>query len=325
MDIDKVTDKLTDVEFLKNAKRVTVGAIVLILPILYFGYAETLTLSRLLQFDFGALTVILSLSAWLITSEAKSWAFDNAFKKEEKDGNELLKLTKQAEENANAIQQKDKRMVHSTRWVAEVSKEKQEAYNEIKLQQKLSELDQKAISYRLKGKDDKAQKVERQKDKVKASGVFDKSFEPYDIRNIVLTNNESKRILAKLRDKKGNSELKSNPKKVNPIMQVVSIVVRSATVGITAVMPFVLSESAGAIFWFYIVYAVVMTFTFFTNYLVTTMKMERKHKKALKTTIQLQDDLLEYLAKPQKQIEHKEEKQKITTIKQPLKIIGGLT
>jgi VIT1/CCC1 family predicted Fe2+/Mn2+ transporter len=270
--------------------------------------------------------VILSLSAWLITSEAKSWAFDNAFKKEEKDGNELLKLTKRAEENANTIQQKDKRMVRATRWVAEVSKEKQEAYNEIKLQQKLSELDQKAISYRLKGKEDKAKKVEKQKDKVKSSGVFDKSFEPYDIRNIVLTNNESKRILAKLRDKKGNSELKSNPKKVNPIMQAISIIVRSATVGITAVMPFVLSESAGAIFWFYIVYAVVMTFTFFTNYLVTTMKMERKHKRALKTTIQLQDDLLEYLDKPQKQIEHKTRRIKNTIpASMKFKLIGGTT
>ncbi len=292
--------KLTSTEYLKNAKRIIVSIIVAGLPILYFGYADTISLEKLLDFKFGVFAVIIAISAWLVSAEAKSWAFDNAYETDE----DLEKVSEKVEDNAKTITKKDRKMLSSIHWVAQFNKEKQEALNHEKTQEKIASLEERAITARIKGKEKKVKRIEAKIEKLEKNGLFAKSFEPYKLKEIVTIDTDTNNIMEKLKRKKaGNYEIVSKPKKVNVFVQTFTFILRGATVGLSAIIPFALTESITTIIWFYMMYSVVLVATFTFNYLYTFIKMTsdkmyRSHKNTLARKTNVQEELIDYLDTP---------------------------
>jgi flagellar basal body-associated protein FliL len=105
------------------------------------------------------------------------------------------------------------------------------------------------------------------------------------------------KIGIKLNKKKGDSETKSNPKKVNLMSIILGMPIRAASLGILGTIPFMVNESGWTIFYFYIGYILTMIITILSQYIMTSYKTTHSHKSALKKVVLLQGLLLAEIRK----------------------------
>ena len=292
-------------ESIKNARTVIVIVLVVAVPLLYFGYADSLTLTNLLSFQFGGISVVVALTAFLANKEARLRAFDNAYemdKEKGKDKGELEEKEDTYQEHARTIQNKDPRMKRSVEFINEYNKEQQDMYNRIKTDDEIAKLERRAVKLRLDDKDKKANKVDKQIERLKQEPLFDNKFDPYDIKEIVNANRDGR----KRRKRKGNAEIKVNPTKVNPFSQGFSTFIRGLTGGVAGTAAFTLSESPSTIFWFYITYTGILAFTVITAYSITVWRTLGSYKNSLERKINIQELLIEKLNTKEAQHERTE-------------------
>jgi hypothetical protein len=255
----------------------------------YFGYADTATWERVLNFSYGAISFIVALSIMLATKETKVRAFDNAFTID----SELVESNKKTEENAKIIKKKDKRMKRSVKWISEFNKQQQEMYNEILTNKEISKLERKITALRIDGNENKAKRLERRINRLNKQPLFDKSFEPYDIKKLVNIDTSG---LDKIK-KKGNVEISHDPKKVSFLRGAFSSLLRATGLSLTAIIPFAWSQSFKSIVIFYLGYLIMISFTIVSQYIITTHKTLNRYKKGLFKTETLQELLIEHLEK----------------------------
>jgi len=292
---DKFLNIVKNEQLLKNIRTGIILTLAVVLPLGYFAYADSLTLEKVLNFEFGALIVIVWLTLQMVTKETKTRARDDKYEIEE----ELQELDKSIESNKKEIISQDKSLKKTTRWVSQYNKEQQDLYNEILTNDKIYEIEQKARDFRLDGKDKKAKALDKEIDKLKMQPLVDKSFEKYDVK-LIANYNTSK---YKRKKNKGNSEINVDPTKLNKKMGAVSLLVRALGIGIFGSIPIMFSESIGTIIAFYLMYMLTLAFTIIVNYLVTTWIMDKLYKPSLKRIVDIQELLLEHLEEPQEQIE----------------------
>ena len=265
------------------------------LPLWYFAFADSLTFNALLNWEFGAIAVIVTISATMGTKEAKLRAFTDKFLTDKK----LKELQDNIENQAREIKKKDPRSKRSIKFIKRFNKDKQTSYNEIKTNTVIEQYERKVLKYRLNGKEKKAQKYERKIAHLKQNPLFDKHFIPYDLRNII----NVQRTTKKMPKKKGNNEINNNPTELNWFMTFISMLLRGGGVGLFGSIPIMFNESAKSIFFFYLSYIAVMSFTIVSQYMLTTWKMENSYLNGLETIDRIQQELLDYLAQPQEQPE----------------------
>lgn len=286
---DKLLHWFTDKELLRNIRTATVLALILVLPIWYFAFAESLTLDALFDWKFGAIVIIITISVTLATKESKTRAFDDVMVTNES----LQELEETIDNQATKIKKKDPRSKRSIKFMAQYNKDKQESYNELKTNKEIERLERLVLKYRLNGNEDKATYYERRIEHLRKNPLFDKHFEPYDLRNIIMI----QKSIGKLPKKKGNTEINQNPKDLNWFVTFVSMVLRSGGVGLFGSIPIMFTESLSDIVLFYLSYLVVLAFTIISQYALTTWKMENKYKNGLETIDLIQTQLLDFLNK----------------------------
>jgi len=290
---DKLLEYFKDKELLRNIRTGIVLALIIVLPFWYFGFKDSLTVDGLLNWKFGAIVILITISVTLATKETKTRAFDDKFLIDDELQNTQQKIESQSKE----IKKKDPRSKRSINFITKYNKDQQQMYNEIKTNAKIEEYEKLVLKYRLNKKEKKAQYYEKKIAHLKQNPLFDKHFEPYDLRNIIMI----QKTLGKLPKKKGNTEINNNPKQLNWFMTVLSMGVRSLGVGVFGAIPFVINESIGSILAFYVSYILVLAFTIITQYLLTTWKIDNKYKLGLEKIDSIQTELLEYLEQPQEQ------------------------
>ena len=284
---DKFLNIVKNEQLLKNIRTGIILTLAVVLPLGYFAYADSLTLEKVLNFEFGALIVIVWATLQMVTKETKTRARDDKYEIDV----DLQDLDKVIEGNKKEIIAQDKSLKKTTRWVSHYNKEQQDLYNEILTNDKIYELEQKARDFRLDGKDKKAQLLDKEIEKLKLQPLYDKSFEKYDVK-LIANYNTSK---FKRKKNKGNSEINVDPTKLNKKMGAVSLFVRAIGIGIFGSIPIMFSESLGTIIAFYLMYMLTLAFTIIVNYLVTSWIMDKLYKPSLKRIVDIQELLLEHL------------------------------
>ena len=273
-------------------KQIRTGAIVLILlliPLFYFGFKDTFTFAALWSVDFGGAVAIITLSILLATIETKSVAFDFTLDIDD----ELKPLQEEIKKNGNEIQQLDKTGKRSILWCNRYNKDQQQMYDELKTNNKINVLEKKVLRYTIDGNFKQVTWCESQIEKLKKNNLVDKKFVPYEIKRIMNVD----KIGIKLNKKKGDSETKSNPKKVNLMSIILGMPIRAASLGILGTIPFMVNESGWTIFYFYIGYILTMIITILSQYIMTSYKTTHSHKSALKKVVLLQGLLLAEIRK----------------------------
>jgi len=284
-----ILDFFSNEKLLKNIRTGSIILILLLIPFIYFGFKDTFTFNALWSWEFGSAIAVITFSILLATIETKSVAFEFTLEIDD----ELIPLQDDIIKNGNDIQKIDKNGKRSILWCNEYNKDQQQMYNEIKTNNKIDILEKKVLRYTIDDKPKKVAWCERQIDDLKVNMLVDKKFIPYEIKRIINVD----KIGIKINRKKGNSDIKSNPKKVNMVTILLGMPIKAAGLGILSSIPFVMNESKKTIFIFYIGYILTMTITIMTQYLMTAYKTTHSHKSALKSIVRLQGLLLEELNK----------------------------
>ena len=280
----------TNAKTLNNARTTIIVFIVALAPLFYFAYSDSISLEKLLTFQFGGLSAVVGLSAYITNKETKKRAFENAYDLD----TELEKFEKSYQANGDKIQAKDKTMILSTQFIAEYNRNQQKALNKILTEDKIAKLEPIAIKHRINGKEKKANKIEKKIAKLHESFLFDKKFVPYNPQLIINANTNKQWNKHK---KKGNAEINNDPTKVNPAFQLSSTVARGLTGGLAGTLLITFTDPFSTIFWFYITYFAIMALTVITGYALTVFKTLGSYKNGLRKKITIQQLLLDHIEK----------------------------
>jgi hypothetical protein len=278
-------------QLLKNIRTSSVLALLVAIPLLWFGFKDTFDFGSLWSWNFASVIVVVTISVLIATKETKTRAFDDRFLLDK----ELEDLQKDIEENSSIINKKDRRMKKSRNWINEYNKDQQEMYNVILTNNTIEVLEKRVRRLRIKGKDKRASSIEKHIDELKQDTLFDKHFEHYDLNLLVNIN----KLSTKNKKKKGNKEINDKPKSINIILAIFGIPLRAAGVGVAGTIPFMINESWKTVALFYVTYLLTLIFTIVTQYLLTTYRMDNSYKYALRKTKSLQELLIEHLDKPE--------------------------
>jgi hypothetical protein len=225
-----------------------------------------------------------AVSAHLATKESKTRAYEDAFNFDES----LSELYKKKNDNSDTINELDPRMHETIDIINDYNDSQQEKWNEIKTNNTIASLRDKARNYMYKGKRKKAEKIYKEIERIKENGLIDKNFEPYDIRLIVSNTDTSQ----KLPKKRGNTEIKENPKRTSPTSFITRILFNSLGIGAVGVFAIGFSDSFYDIFVFYLYFLLSIAFIVFINYTITSRKMDVSFRNALKRTIKIQEVII---------------------------------
>ena len=288
--INSIGDIFTNAKALKNARTTIIVFIVVLAPLFYFGYSDSISIEKLLTFEFGGLSVVVGLSAYITNKETRKRAFENAYDLDA----ELEKFEQSYQANSDKIQAKDKTMILSTKFIADYNRNQQKAFNKILTEDKIAKLEPIAIKHRINGKEKKANKIEKKIAKLHESFLFDKKFVPYAPQLIINANTNKQWNKHK---KKGNAEISNDPTKVNPAFQLFSTVARGLTGGLAGTLLITFADPFSTIFWFYLTYFSIMVLTVITGYALTIFQTLGSYKRGLKKKITIQQLLLDHIEK----------------------------
>ena len=283
----KVLDFFTNEKLLRAVRIVVITLIIILLPLFYFGFKTTFDIRLLWNLDFGAIVVIVTLSVVLATIETKIASYDLTCDTDV----DLPTLHIKIKENSKKIRNNDKNGKISTKWISNYNKDQQKMYNEIKTNELIDVYEEKALLYRVKGKEKKAEYYDRQIKKLRKTKIKDKTFVPYSIKRIL--NIEKGGF--KFNRKKGNTDINTDPKKVNWKLTLISMILRSSGVGALGTIPFVMSESVGTVLGFYVGYILIISFTVLSQWIMTSYVTTHSYKSGLETIIDIQELLLQDL------------------------------
>jgi hypothetical protein len=285
-----ILDFFDNKQLLKDIRTGSILLLILLIPLFWFGFKDTLVFNSLWSWSFGSAIVVITLSIYLATTETKTRAYDDRFTL----NTELQKIHNDIQDNSVTIKQLDKKIKRSIKWCNEYNKDQQDMYNEIKTNNKIDILEKRAIKYRIRGKEKRATSCDYEIDKLNDNPLIDKRFKPYDIKRLLTI---EKRAI-KFNKQKGDNEINSNPKHTNIGTILLGMPIRALGVGMFGAVPFIIDESPGEVILFYIAYLLTMAITIITQYLITQYKMEHGFITGLGTIKRLQEMLIEDLQSP---------------------------
>ena len=286
----RLLDFFTNEKLLKVIRSILIGIVIIVLPLLYFGFKESFSLQALFKIEFGIIVLIVAVSVALATIETKTQCFDLTCEEDD----ELPKLHKAIITNSKEIRKHDKIGKRSLKFLSKYNKEQQQMYDEILTNDKIELLEKKALSHRISGHEDKAVELEKQVKKLKKKPLRDKYFEPFSIKKIL---NVDKNAF-KFKRRKGNSEINVNPKKINWTTQFVGVLIRSSGIGVLGTIPFAIKEEGSTVAWFYFGYILIIMVTVLSQWLLTSYTTTHSYKNGLEKIITIQELLLEELGCP---------------------------
>ena len=282
-----ILDFFGNKKLLKNIRTGAVIILLLLIPIVYFGYRASFTFAALFSWDFGSAIVVITLSIFLATMETKSFAYDITIDLDQ----EIKDLEIKVESNGDIIRSNDANGKKSVSWCNKYNKDQQKMYDEIKTNDRIAIYEKRALNARVNGNEKRALKYDKLIKNLKKNGLRDKHFKPYNIKRIMGVD----RIGVKLAKKKGDNEISSNPKKINFITILLGMPIRALGIGVIGTIPFVWSGSPETVFLFYISYLLAIIITVVSQYLITSYKTTYGYKKSLKTINGLQTLLLQHI------------------------------
>jgi hypothetical protein len=284
---EKLLEIFQNTELLKSIRTGLFITIVVVLPFYYFGYKDTFEWETLTNAQYGVISLITTLSIIMMTYETKLRAFDITFKVDK----DLPKHQEDARKNAQEITQLDKTFKRTTKEVDNYNQSQQNMYNEIKTNNEIMRLENRVRSLRLRGKESKAKSIEKVVANIKENGLVDKHFKPYDVRRIVIIENNT----LKLPKKKGNNEISVDPKSFNPFKSIFTSGIRGLGLGVTASMPFIINESFKTIVIFYLSYLLIIAVSMLVQYIVSSYIMQNSYKRSLTRIIDIQELIIKKL------------------------------
>ena len=296
---NKITSFFTNKEMLRNGRGIGILIVIISLPLLWFGYKDTFKINDFLTFEFGSITLLITLSIYLATKETKTRAFEDSYMNQE---NKLQELNDSKNKNAKTINKKDPRLKYTMQFMIQYNNDQQEMYNEIKTNKAIQALSQRIRSLYVKGKENKAHKLEKEIERLKENPLVDKRFRDYDPRKIVSEIDTS----IKLPKKKGNNEIDVNPKSVSAWVLMTRVLFNAIGVGAIGALTFSMGASAGEVVLFYFFYAISISMAVMLNYIITSWQMENTYKNSLIKIISIQELLIEKFEELKQQEQNKQ-------------------
>lgn len=300
----------------RNARGISLGLIVLVSPLIYFGIINNFTLKNFLNFEFGGLIVYMTFVNLLTTFEVRSRAFedeldyDNSIEDEEHKS--IVDMEIEIKDNAVKIRPN---ITKGIKVLSIYNKQLQLSYNEQKTTLIIDKLKSKQdniniklmystkkiwfikITLRTKWLTWRLHRKTKKIDKLSKIPKRDKRFKPYRFNSLISTSGVSKYTRV------GDKETKSNPKKVPFLTAVLKMPIKGFTMSLGGffVMLFFVDDPL-ALFKFYLWFLLVVALTVISQYIITRYKTKRQYKYSLKVIKYLQDKVIEGINKEESNV-----------------------
>jgi hypothetical protein len=285
-------ERLIDPKYLRIFRIVMLFIIMILSPLLYFALVTNFNWNALFNWQFGSLAILTSFLLTYLVYEVRTVAFDTTVA----ENDQIRKNEIEIAANGRILRKHTKKSILT---INELNKEMQDTYNLEKTTKKIDKLNNKLsnlqirLSYAkfkwiVKNLENRIKNLEKSIKKLKKTPLIDKRFKPYKLERLFSTEskNKYKRI--------GDSELKSNPKKLPVIKLLTSLPFKGFTVSLSGgVLPLILLDDKKAVFYFYITYTIMMTATSITQFILTKYKTLTDYAASLDRKLVLQEYIIE--------------------------------
>lgn len=297
---EKVSNRLNDTVFLKNIRTSVIFMIALGVPILYFGFFDSLTLAGLLDWKIGALAVISIALIAMIRIDTKARAFDD----EIRSNKQLAKIEVEVQDEMDKIENH----LLGYKFVEHFNKEQQRIQDELATTKEKNQLKRKKAKLEINSKiHTKAyKKAVKRLEYLKDHNVRGK-YKPIDYGDLYTYSGKKGKSASQVKD-----NLKYNPKKDNPFSTVFGLVIKGSAIGGSGSLPFVVGASISTIFIFYLTFLLAIFLTVLNHYIATRFKTSNKYFESRKYTFKVLKQCNEFIADKeleQQRIETEKKKQ----------------
>lgn len=293
---------------LRNARSISLGFIVVLIPLFYFLIKENFNLDNLLSWEFGGIMIFTTVAAFIAVAETRKRAFEDTIDANvDISANEIIVTENGLELSDNTLE--------AIPILNKYNDRLQNVYNQEKTQKKIDKLNRAIANLRIiinyakfklfkvivfNGLFRRKQRVVRMTSKISKiteTPLRDKRFKPYRLERL-LSAQSSKRYT-----RIGDKEITSNPQNVNVKKSMLSTILKGFGMSLGGgAIPLALGANFWTIFAFYAGYLAGMSFTVISQYILTKYKTLTEYRKALDKKMKLQEMLLKEINKPKEVI-----------------------
>jgi len=287
----RLQEALNDTDVLRNIKTVIIFIIAFGVPILYFGFFDSLSLERLFTWRIVVLSILAILLVAVIRIDTKSRAFDD----------EILtnKVLNDTERNVYIENKKIKNHLLGHKYVITYNIEQQKLADEMATEKRKNILNQKKAQYEINGKTEDKKYIAI----IKELADLEKHLIRGKYSSISYDDLYSLENKKKDRSSQARANLRYNPKAENAIATITGILTKGATIGGAGALPFVWNAGWKTILIFYGTFLVTIIYTVLKTYIKVRVRTGKKYLKTREFRLDLLVDCNAFIAENEKKLE----------------------
>jgi hypothetical protein len=307
---------------MRNARSISVGLIIFLLPLIYFLTKDSFDFMALISMEMGLLVLYTGIGSFMNIWETRKRAFEDTVDENQdisdneilitENGQELSKHTLKAMPKLNEyndllqesydLQKTQKKIRKIKVKIAMLSISKNNAQNKYFSRFAIILLFPKLLNKM--HRNIKGRKIKRRENKImrlKAVNLRDKRFTPYRIERLLTARSSNRYTYI------GDKQIRSAPDKVDAKKTIAKLPLKSLGYSLGGgVIPLAMGEKIGTVLIFYLGYLTGQVITSLTQYLVTKYKTTHEFRVAQKEKIRLQEMLLKSVADDEEAEKQKE-------------------
>ena len=289
--MEKIMQFFNDEKLLKDIRSGIALTLALGLGMLYFGFADNVTLEALLNFSMGALAIISMISVWIVRVEISFRAFDD-----ELDQNvELKKDVGLMKIEQNKIIDYDS----AIDYIKKYNVKQQDFANKVLTDNAIKRLENKIIQRKILGKS--YDKIQAKINKLERVPLIDKSYKPVTLKQIKGYGKSNKSEFS------GITRFVYNPRTDGNKKSLLIAPLKGFGIGGAGSIPFIVTASAKTIFIYYSILILSIGLTIISRYLKVRKNTKVKYHMIVKNrTLFIQDMLKHKVVKQTLLIDTKE-------------------
>ena len=238
---DKVEQFLNNEQLILDIRSGLVLFVSILLPLVYFLYSKNFSISGLLAFQFGILSLIVIFGNVLTFLEIS----DKAIRDEKDNNKEITTAEQDTVEKQNTLPKKIDRVIDFNRFYNE---QEQDNKNKELTDQRIAFLNNKITNCKIKGKP--FAKYERETEFLNDNHLYDKTYKPVQLKYILAQD------ATKDTEIKGNDAIHINPRTYGMRKFLMKQPIKALSIGGSGMFILGLSDDLGTILMFYLIYLI---------------------------------------------------------------------
>jgi hypothetical protein len=238
---DRVEQFLNNEQLILDIRSGLILFVSILLPLVYFLYSKNFSISGLLAFEFGVLSLIVIFGNVLTFLEIS----DKAIRDEKDNNDQIIEEEKKTIDKQNTLPKKIDSVIEFNRFYNE---QEQDNKNKELTNERIAYLNNKITNCKIKQKP--YSQYEEEIAFLEHNPLYDKSYKPVQLRYIIAQNTTAKREI------KGNDAIHINPRTYGMRKFLMKQPIKALSIGGSGMFILGLSDDIGTILMFYLIYII---------------------------------------------------------------------